>query len=84
MRSRITRIWLWWLLAMALLVAVTWALAMVELPGGASGSPTLADVLGFFAHIGVWGTIKILAVLFLPPIVLTYLEIRKQRDNGGL
>ena len=84
MRSRIARIWLWWLLVMALLVAVTWGLAMVEFPGGASGSPTLADLLGFFAHVGVWGTIKILSVLFLPPIVLTYVEIRKRRRDRGL
>ncbi len=84
MRSRITRIWMVWLLAMALLVAVTWALAMFEFPGGTSGTPTLEDILGFFAHVGVSGTIKILAVLFLPPIVLTYLEIRKARGHRGL
>ena len=70
-----------WLVAMALLVAVTWALAMVPLPGGSSGSPTLEDILGYFGHIGVFGTIKVVAVLFLPPIALTYLENRKTRRD---
>lgn len=45
--------------------------------------PTLEDVLGFFGHIGVFGTIKMLGVLFLPPIVLTYLENRKARRERG-
>lgn len=82
MRSRITRIWVVWLLAMALFFAVTWALAMFPLPGGSS--PALEDIPDFFADVGIIGTIKILAVLFLPPIVLTYLEMRKARRHRGL
>lgn len=77
MRSRITRIWVVWLLAMPLFAAVMWAVMMFPLPGGSS--TTLEDVLNFFADIGIIATIKILAVLFLPPIVLTYLEMRKAR-----
>jgi hypothetical protein len=79
MRFRVASIWIMWLVIMAGLVAVTWVLMMFPLPGGSSGTPTLEDILGFMAHVGVVGTIKILAVLFLPPIVLTYLEIRKAR-----
>jgi hypothetical protein len=79
MRSRIPSIWIMWLVIMAALVGVTWVLMMFPLPGGSSGTPTLEDIVGFMAHVGVVGTIKILAVLFLPPIVLTYLEIRKAR-----
>lgn len=79
MRFRITAIWIMWLLVMAVLVAVTWVLMMFPLPGGSSGTPTLEDIMGFLAHIGVSGTITILAVVFLPPIVLTYREIRRAR-----
>lgn len=79
MRSRIASIWIMWLLVMAVLVGVTWVLMMFPLPGGSSGTPTLEDIVGFLAHVGVIGTITILAVLFLPPIVLTYLEIRRAR-----
>jgi hypothetical protein len=79
MRSRIGSIWIMWLLVMAVLVGVAWVLMMFPLPGGSSGTPTLADIVGFLAHVGVLGTIKILAVLFLPPIVLTYLQIRRAR-----
>ena len=83
MHSKIRRIWMAWLGAMVLLVAATWALAMVPLPGlSSSSSPTIEDVLGFFRHIGIFGTVKMIAVLFLPPIVLTYLETRKIIRNG--
>lgn len=77
MRFRIAGIWIMWVLVMAVLVGVTWVLMMFPLPGGSSGTPTLEEIVGFLAHVGVIGTIKILAVLFLPPIVLTYLEIRR-------
>ena len=82
MRSRIIRIWLVWLLGMALFAAVMWAAVMFPLPGGSA--PTLEDIPDFFAYVGIGGTIKILVVLFLPPIVLTYLEIRKARRHRGL
>lgn len=78
-RSNVIRIWLVWLLVMGLLVAVTWALLMVPLPGGSSGTPSFGDILGYFAFIGVFGTIKLLAVLFLPPIVLTWRQMAKAR-----
>lgn len=83
MRSKITGIWFVWLLGMALFAAVMWVAVMIPFPGGSSGSPTLEDILDFVAYVGVIGTIKILAVLFLPPIVLTYLEIRKARRYRG-
>jgi hypothetical protein len=81
MPSKIRKIWIVWLLAMAVLVATTWALLQIELPGGSSGTPTLEEFLGFFGHIGVFGTIRVLAVLFLPPVVLTYFEIWKARHR---
>jgi hypothetical protein len=64
---------------MALLVAITWVLMMFPLPGGSSGTPTLGDLLGFFVAIGVFETMKILAVVLGPPIVMSYIEIRKAR-----
>ena len=77
-RRKIAGIWLIWVVAMILLAAITWALAMIAMPGGSSGTPAPEDVFGFFAHIGIWGSIKLLAVLFLPPIVLTILALRKR------
>jgi hypothetical protein len=83
MRSKITRIWTLWLLGMAIFAAVTWAMFQVALPGFSSGTPSLDDMLGYFADIGVWGTIKIFVVLFGAPIVATYIEIRKARRDQG-
>jgi hypothetical protein len=82
MASRITRIWVLWLSAMAVFFGVTWALAMFPLPGGSA--PVLEDIADFFADIGIIATLKILAVLLLPPIVLTYIEVMRTRRNRGL
>jgi hypothetical protein len=83
MPSEIRKIWIVWLLVMAVLSAMTWALLQIELPGGSSGTPTLEEFLGYFGHIGVFGTIRVLAFIFLPPVVLTWLEIIKARRRHG-
>lgn len=84
MRFNIVCIWLMWLFVMAVLAGVMWVLFMFPLPGGSSGIPTREEVLELFAHLGVGGTITIFAVVFLPPIVLTYFEIWKARHARGL
>ena len=84
MRFKIAGIWLMWLLVMAVLAGVMWVLFMFPLPGFSSGTPTLEEVLELFAHVGVGGTITIFAVVFLPPILLTYFEIWKARRFHGL
>lgn len=84
MRFNIACIWLMWLFVMAVLAGVMWVLFMFPLPGGSSGTPTLEEVLELFAHLGVSGTITIFAVVFLPPILLTYFEIWKARHSRGL
>ena len=84
MRFNIALIWLMWLLVMAVLAGVMWVLFMFPLPGGSSGVPTLEEVLELFAHLGVGQTITIFAVVFLPPILLTYFEIWKARHSRGL
>ena len=84
MRFNIVGIWLTWLFVMVVLAGVMWVLFMFPLPGGSSGIPSLEEVLGLFAHLGVGGTITIFAVVFLPPILLTYFEIWKARRSGGL
>jgi hypothetical protein len=83
-RREILKIWICWVAVIALLVAVTWALMMVPLPGGSAGAPTLNDLLSFLAHIGVFGTIKLLAVLLLQPIVLTYIARLRGGSKGGV
>jgi hypothetical protein len=84
MRFNIVCIWLMWLFVMAVLAGVMWVLFMFPLPGGSSGTPTLEEVLELFRHLGVSGTITIFAVVFLPPILLTYFEIWKARHARGL
>ena len=84
MRFKIAGIWLMWLLVMAVLAGVMWVLFMFPLPGFSSGTPTLEEVLELFEHVGVGGTITIFAVVFLPPILLTYFEIWKARRSHGL
>jgi hypothetical protein len=84
MRFKILGIWLTWLFVMAVLAGVMWVLFMFPLPGGSSGLPSREEVLALFAHLGVGGTITIFAVVFLPPILLTYFEIWKARHSGGL
>jgi hypothetical protein len=81
MSARIARIWTIWFVVMSAVVAATWLLIAFPLPGGSSDTPRLADLFGFFTAIGVWGTIKVLGVVFLPPIVMTYVEIRKARRD---
>ena len=83
MRFNIALIWLMWLLAMAALAGVMWVLFMFPLPGGSAGVPTLEEVLELFAHLGVGQTITIFAVVFLPPILLTYFEMWKARRSNG-
>ena len=83
MRFKIALIWLMWLLVMAVLAGVMWVLFMFPLPGGSAGLPTLDEVLELFAHIGIGQTITIFAVVFLPPILLTYFEIWKARHSRG-
>ena len=73
-----------WLLVMAVPAGVMWVLFMFPLPGGSSGLPTLEEVLELLAHIGIGQTIAIFAVVFLPPILLTYFEIWKARHSRGL
>ncbi len=70
MRFKIARVWLMWLLGMAVLAGVMWVLFMFPLPGGSSGLPTLEEVLELVEQLGVSGTITILAIVFLPPILL--------------
>ena len=84
MRFNIARIWLMWLLVMAVPAGVMWVLFMFPLPGGNSGVPTLGEVLELFAHLGVGQTIMIFAVVLLPPLLLTCFEIWKGRQSRGL
>src|SRR5688500_2233458 len=81
MRFKIARVWLMWLLGMAVLAGVMWVLFMFPLPGGSSGLPTLEEVLELAEQLGVSGTITIVAIVFLPPILLTYIEIWKARRS---
>ncbi len=73
-----------WLFVLAVLAGVLWVLFMFPLPGGSAGIPTREEVLELFAHLGVGGTITIFAVVFLPPVLLTYFEIWKARQPRGL
>jgi hypothetical protein len=78
------RIWVVWLLAVALMAAALWVLLMFPLPGGSAA--TVEDIPGVLAAIGIIEMMKIVAVLLLPPIVMTSLEIRRarrMRDNPG-
>lgn len=81
MRFKIAQVWLMWLLGMAVLAGVMWVLFMFPLPGGSSGLPTLEDVLELVEQLGVSGAITILAIVFLPPILLTYIEIWRARRS---
>src|SRR5688572_22533767 len=81
MRFKIARVWLMWLLGMAVLAGVMWVLFMFPLPGGSSGLPTLEEVLELAEQLGVSGMITILAIVFLPPILLTYIETWKARRS---
>lgn len=83
MRFNIARIWLMWLLVMAVLAGVMCALFMVPLPGGSSGVPTLGEVLELLAHVGLGQTITIFAVVFLPPVLVTYFEVWRARHSRG-
>jgi hypothetical protein len=83
MRFKIAGIWLTWLLVMAVLAGGMWLLFMFPLPGFSSGIPTLEEVLDLFAHIGIGGTLSMFAVVFLPPILLTYFQIWKARHSHG-
>lgn len=84
MRFKIAQVWLMWLLGMAVLAGIMWVLFMFPLPGGSSGLPTLEEVLELVAQLGVSGTITILAIVFLPPILLTYIEIWRTRRSRGI
>ena len=82
MRSRIVRIWLLWLLALACFAGFMWLVLMLPTPGGSA--TTLADLREFFASIGVGATIRILAVVFAPPILFTWFELWRWRRRREL
>lgn len=83
MRQAILKIWICWLIVILLLAASIWILLRFPTPGGSADTLTLDGLLGFSAHIGIFGTIKMLAVILLPPVVLTYIawiRARRTRD----
>jgi hypothetical protein len=76
MRLKISGIWLMWLLAMVVLAGVMWVLFMFPLPGFSSSIPAAEEVLELFAHVGVGGTLTLLAAVFLPAAAAPTVERR--------